>query len=219
MKVFISAGHGGIDPGAVSGKLKEKDINLVEALECGKILAEHGVSVVYSRKKDENDPVEAEVKEANASRANLAVSFHTNAGGGDGCEFFYYSGDSKGKKLASLFWKHVKNLGQNAHGEEPVRANKELMFLNSTIMTAVLCEGFFIDNKNDKTIGDTAKKQKAIGKAYANAILEFLGIKKETTKPKANYTVQVGAFASKEAAKKLLTELELKGYAGYIRTI
>ena len=53
-------------------------------------------------------------------------------------------------------------------------------------MTSVLFETFFIDSK-DKNIGDTASEQKAIGVAYAKAILEYLGVedKPKTTKPKA----------------------------------
>ena len=55
-KVFLSAGHGGKDPGAVALGLKEKDINLQMLLACNEVLIRHGVSVVCSRTKDEDDP-------------------------------------------------------------------------------------------------------------------------------------------------------------------
>ena len=42
-KVFIGVGHGGSNPGAVSGGLVEKDINLVMALAMGEELRRHGV--------------------------------------------------------------------------------------------------------------------------------------------------------------------------------
>ncbi len=48
-KVFIGVGHGGKDPGAVANGLREKDINLVMALEMAKILTRHGVEVALSR--------------------------------------------------------------------------------------------------------------------------------------------------------------------------
>lgn len=218
-KVFLSAGHGGSDPGAVGNGLKEKDINLAIMLACQAELVRHGVTVVCSRTTDENDPVAEEVKEANASGADIAVSFHTNAGGGDGSESFYYAGSSKGKKLAELCEKYTKQLGQNSRG---VKTNN-LMFTRATKMPAVLCECAFIDTAKDIAIVDTAAEQRAFGMAYAMAILEYLGISykaKETSTPAASsgtlYRVQVGAFSVKANAEKLAAELKAKGYSTII---
>lgn len=174
-KVFLSAGHGGTDPGAVGNGLQEKNINLQIMLSCKATLESHGVKVVCSRTKDENDPVEQEVKEANASKADIAVSFHSNAGGGDGSESLYYPStkNTKGKRLATLCEKYVKELGQNSRG---VKERKNLMFLKSTDMPAIICECAFIDTKKDIAIADTVAEQKALGVAYAKAILEYFGI-------------------------------------------
>ena len=173
-KVFLSAGHGGSDPGAAANNLKEKDINLQTLLACKEELEKYGVKVICSRLKDENDNVYEEVREANASGASIAVSFHANAGKGDGFEAFYYLGSIKGKKLAQLAEKHIKALGQNSRG---IKKGNHLYFLKNTKMTAVLLESFFVDNATDKAIGDTVAEQKAFGVAYAKAILEYLGIK------------------------------------------
>lgn len=172
-KVFLSAGHGGSDPGAVANGLKEKDINLNTMLACNEVLVRHGVTTVLSRTQDENDPVAQEVKEANASGAELVVSFHANAGGGDGFEAFYWAASKEGKKIAQLGEKYVKALGQNSRG---VKKGDHLYFVKKTNAIAVLFESFFLDNANDKTIGDTVDEQKAFGVAYAKAILEYFGI-------------------------------------------
>ena len=172
-KVFLSAGHGGADPGAVGYGMKEKDINLQVMLSCQHELNRHGVAVIASRTKDENDPVTQEVREANASGANVAVSFHTNAGGGDGSETFYWQGDANGLRLAQLCEKYTKELGQNSRGVKP---GNHLWFVKATKMTAVLCEIGFIDNDKDNDIFDTLTEQKAFGIAYAKAILEYIGI-------------------------------------------
>ena len=172
-KVFLSAGHGGSDPGAVAFNIKEKDVNLQALLSCKEVLEAHGVDVVCSRIKDENDDVKSEVNEANASGADIAVSFHANAGGGDGFEAFYYTTNEKGKKLAQLGEKYVKELGQNSRG---VKSGNHLWFIKKTTMPAVLYESFFVDNDKDNDIGDTVAEQKKFGVAYAKAILEFLGI-------------------------------------------
>lgn len=172
-KVFLSAGHGGSDPGAVGFGMKEKDINLNIMLACLDELVKHGVTVVCSRTKDENDPVGSEVREANASGADVAVSFHTNAGGGNGSESYYWTNDLKGQKLATLCEKHATSIGQNSRG---IKSGNHLYFIKNTNMTAVLCECAFIDNDTDNDIIDTTAEQRAFGVAYAKAILEYLGI-------------------------------------------
>lgn len=210
-KVFLSAGHGGSDPGAVANGLYEKVVNLNTLLACKSELERHGVKVVCSRIKDENDPVTDEVKEANASGADVAVSFHINAGGGDGFEAFYYKTSNKGKKLASLCEKHVKSLGQNSRG---IKIGDHLHFVKKTTMTAVLVESFFIDSK-DRYIGDALSEQTSFGVAYAKAILEFLGI---TYKPKSTktYKVQVGAYTNKSNAEVMKQKLKTAGFDGII---
>lgn len=214
-KVFLSAGHGGSDPGAVAYGMKEKDINLQVLLECKAELERHGVKVSTSRTKDENDAVAEEVKEANASGADIAFSIHTNAGGGDGFEAFHFSTSKEGKKLAELTEKYVKTLGQNSRG---VKDGDKLYFIKNTKMTAVLVESFFIDNDTDNNIGDTVAEQKAFGVAYAKAILEYLGItyKNATTTEKAVYRVQVGAYSKKENAEAMLNKLKKAGFTGFI---
>lgn len=218
--VFLSAGHGGSDPGAVALGLKEKDINLQTMLACHAELVRHGITVVCSRTTDENDPVAQEVKEANASGAVLAASFHGNAGKGDGFEGYYWD-DAKdeGKKLVLLAEKYVKELGQNSRG---AKSGNHLSFIKNTKMTAVLFESFFLDNDKDNDIGDTVAEQKAFGVAYAKAILEYLGI---AYKPEAQaaapsgklYRVQVGAYGVKANAEAMQKKLKAAGFDAIIK--
>ena len=216
--VFLSAGHGGKGSGAVAFGLKEKDINLITMLACQMVLERHGVNVVCSRTTDENDDVYEEVKEANASGCEFAVSFHANAGGGDGFEAFYYSTSTKGKKLAQLCEKYVKELGQNSRG---VKVGDHLYFIRKTSMPAVLVESFFLDNDKDNDIGDTVEEQRAFGVAYAKAILEYMGITyleeqpKEEVKEEAKdklFRVQVGCYASKSNALAMKKKLNDAGF-------
>lgn len=214
-KVFLSAGHGGSDPGAVSNGLYEKTINLNTLLSCKEELVRHEIDVVCSRETDKDDPVSREVKEANACNADIAVSFHANAGGGDGFEAFYYSTNPKAYKLARLCDKYVVALGQNSRG---LKHGNHLYFIKNTKMTSVLLESFFVDNKTDKQIGDTIVEQKAFGVAYAKAILEYFGIAYKD-KPKASnslYRVQVGAYRDKTNADNTMTQLKKAGFDAVI---
>ena len=198
-KVFLSAGHGGNDPGAVGYGLKEKDINLKIMLACRDELERHKLKVICSRIKDENDTVNSEVKEANASGADIAVSFHTNAGKGDGSEAYYYSKSSKSRKLAQLCEKQTKAIGQNSRG---IKNGDRLYFINGTKMTSVLCECAFIDNDKDNNIIDTAAEQKKFGIAYAKAILEYYGIKYKAQEKVSYYAKYTGESSSIVTALK-----------------
>lgn len=224
-KVFLSAGHGGSNPGAVANGLIEKDINLNTLLACKEVLEKHGVLVVASRLKDENDDVYEEVREANESGADFAVSFHANAGGGDGFEVFYHTSNGKGKRLAQLCEKYVKELGQNSRG---IKSGNHLYFVKNTKMMSVLVESFFLDNRADTAIGDTVEEQRAFGVAYAKAILEYLGIAyigSEYVPPMEEagegklYRVQVGAYRVRNNAEAMMKRLEEAGFKGFITEV
>ena len=215
LKAYLSAGHGGSDPGAVALGLVEKNINLQILLECKSELERHGVAVVCSRITDENDPVKEEVKEANASKADIAISFHANAGKGDGSESLYYGTSKNGKRIAELCEKYTQEIGQNSRG---AKVRNDLYFLKHTTMPAVICECAFVDNDKDNDIIDTMEEQKRFGQAYANAILEYFGIDykepvKESTKL---YRVQVGAYSVKANADAMLQKLKAAGFDGFI---
>ena len=55
----------------------EKDVNLVEALACRDFLEAHGVVVLMSRTKDENDSLIEEIRECNVFNPDLAIDFIT----------------------------------------------------------------------------------------------------------------------------------------------
>ena len=178
-KVFLGVGHGGADPGAVSGSFKEKDMNLYMALACQRELERHGVTVKLSRTTDENDPLNEEVRECNAFAPDLAVDFHVNAGGGDGFEVFHTLIGGKGKTLAQNIEAEVVQLGQNSRGCK-TRANTNgkdyYGFIRLTDCPAVICEIGFIDNSTDRSAFDTQAEWEAFGQAYARGILKTLGV-------------------------------------------
>ena len=186
-RVFIGVGHGGADPGAVAGGLREKDVNLVMALEMAKVLSQHGVEVGLSRTVDEADPLQEELAEAKTFVPDLAVEVHNNAGGGDGFEVYVQTGAyaSLSRKLAQLIEGQVKAIGQNSRGiKTRLMANGQDYFgwLRLNQCPAVLCEGAFLDSL-DREIISTEAQQQAFGQAYAKAVLGYLGIPYQAAKP------------------------------------
>ncbi|MFA7514753.1 MAG: N-acetylmuramoyl-L-alanine amidase [Bacilli bacterium] len=85
VKVYLDAGHGGNDPGAVYHGYQEKDLNLEAILYIGKRLTELGFTVGYSRTTDIN-PGEVFARGVKAQGYNYLLSIHCNAGGGSGAE-------------------------------------------------------------------------------------------------------------------------------------
>lgn len=222
-KVFIGVGHGGADPGAVSGSFKEADMNLVMAQACRAELERHGVQVLMSRYKNENDALAQEISECNAYNPDLAIDCHNNSGGGDGFEVFYSKIGGTSKVLAQNIEPFVVALGQNSRGCK-TKLNSDgrdyFGFIRQTKCPAVICEGVFIDNAKDMQIADTIDEQKEFGRAYAKGILKTLGIayKPDSSTPPTNndsdemLAVCIGAFKVREYAEEALKEAKEKGF-------
>ncbi|MGL4253162.1 MAG: N-acetylmuramoyl-L-alanine amidase [Fusobacteriaceae bacterium] len=228
-KVFGGVGHGGKDPGAVGNGLKEADINLQCALAWRTEMERHNVEILLSRYKDENDDLSEEIRECNAFNPDLAVDFHTNAGGGDGFEVFHSINGGKGKTFAQNCEKHVLALGQNSRGVKTKKnsSGKDYFgFIRQTKCPAIITECGFIDNKADISFIDTLTEQKAYGVAIAKATLETLGIpykplesnnSNNTSSP--DYIVATGAFSQVENARAEVQRLKDKGISSaYIHT-
>ena len=198
-KVFIGVGHGGSDPGAVS-KVKEAAANLTIALELKRILEANGFNVGISRTKDENDPLTEEIKEANAFKPDLAVEVHNNAGGGDGFEVFVQTNGykAKSKTAAQAIEKQVVAIGQRSRGiKTKLNSSGKDYFgwLRQVNAPAVLLEGFFVDS-NDALGFDTAAEQKKLAAAYAQGVLDYFGVKANSSRENARQTVQSKAGLS-----------------------
>ena len=179
-KVYLDPGHGGYDDGAVK-YVTEDAVNLVMALACRDYLIANGVTVKMSRTTDTGTSITSMANAANAWGADIAVSIHNNAGGGDGFEAYYGIGsDMNGSKgLAAAIEAEVKKIGQNSRGLK-TKANSSgrdyFGFIRLTNMPSIILEGAFVDNRADAAQIDTTAEQKAFGYAYARGILKYLGI-------------------------------------------
>lgn len=178
--VYIDAGHGKDDPGAV-GYVVERDVNLVQALACEDYLNAHGVETKLSRRNNSTGTdINKMAAEANAWGADIVLSLHNNAGKGDGAEFYYSVVGGTSKKLAKNLEAEIKKIGQNSRGCKTKKGSDGSDYfgiIRLTVAPCVLCEGFFVDNATDVKIADTKAEQQAFGHAYARGVLKTLGIK------------------------------------------
>jgi N-acetylmuramoyl-L-alanine amidase len=79
-KVIIDPGHGGRDPGAIVGNVKEKDIVLAISKKLGNYIKQNmpDVEVVYTRNGDSFTPLYKRATIAIRNNADLFISIHAN---------------------------------------------------------------------------------------------------------------------------------------------
>lgn len=80
-KIWIDAGHGGKDSGAVGNGLVEKDWVLTVAKQIQNELMKAGFEVGMTRTNDTFYELSDRAKKANSFKADLFISIHFNAGG------------------------------------------------------------------------------------------------------------------------------------------
>lgn len=172
-RVYIDAGHGGYDNGAVSEGRREKDDNLALALAVGEILSDNGVEVSYTRTEDVYDSPVRKAQIANEGDADLLVSIHRNSSE----QPEMYSGvqtlifDSGGLKedVANAINEELEAVGFNNLG---VDLRRNLAILRRSEMDAVLVEAGFINTQYDNNLFDSEFYNIAYG--IANGIYKSL---------------------------------------------
>lgn len=184
-KVWIDAGHGGKDPGAVGNGIQEKDIALRVALGVKARLeaSYEDVQVLLSRSTDVFLELRERTANANAAGADILVSVHCNAGGGRGGfeSFRHTSSSPNSMKLQDTLHNAIMaklggiDRGQKAGNLHMVRESK---------MPAVLTENLFIDVATD---ADRLKQASVINEiidGHVQGIANYLGLaKKKEDKP------------------------------------
>ena len=200
-KIYINPGHSDKDPGAV-GFETERKLNVAVSKHMNEYLLEH---YECETKVNSGDRLYALCDEANAWGADLFVSNHFNAAGGDGYECYVYS--DKTVSLGKAFEKQVLAVGQNSRG---VKKRTDLAVLYRTKMPAILNEGAFVDNKKDIQDWNDDAELKTLGIAYAKAAAEYLGLAPKT---KPLYRVQIGAYTVKSNAENQLKKARAAGFA------
>ena len=152
------------------------------------------------------DSLDAVCEDANRWGADLFVSNHFNAGGGDGYEALVHN-ESR-VALGKVFEKYVLEIGQNSRG---VKIRPDLWVLKYTDMPAVLNEGAFVDNQTDIDAWNDEEELKALGIAYAKAAAEVLGLEKKENAPYYVY-YRLGPFRDQKVAEEIAEIFRAAGW-------
>lgn len=161
MKIVINAGHTKLGKGTGANKLlnESKETRII-AYELMKLLAntKHEVIPAVFDKSDNN--LKEAVDLSNNEKADLFVSIHLNAGGGEGVECYTW----KGQKITQAV-KICENINKLGFKNRGVKNGNHLYVIKNTKATAILVECCFVDNAKDKEKYNAVKIAKAIYQA------------------------------------------------------
>ena len=151
MKIFINAGHGGSDPGAVSKNgIKEKDItNNVSALVAFELIKKGYNIEFFQQERNVTEISGAEVP----SNSDLFISIHCNSvnnPSANGLEVLYYTKSKKGKNIAQIFQDEL--LKTTKLKDRKIKARDDLHVLKRTKAPAVLIELAFLSNEKEEKL-------------------------------------------------------------------
>ena len=173
-KVFIDAGHGGTDPGALGYGYRESDLNLQVAKKVESKLKSKGIDVKMSRNSDIFYSLSERAEMANDYGADAFVSIHQNsaeAKSANGIETYYNRKKEEDRPLSNDIQKQViSQTGANNRGVK----NAEFTVLVKSKMISALVECGFITNELEvKKLSDSSYQDK-LATCISNGIEEYL---------------------------------------------
>lgn len=186
--IVIDAGHGGVDPGAVSASgIMEKEINLAIAKELELLLRKAAVYVVLVRHGDYDLADSSETNLLKRKRqdlirrvsiaeevdADLYISIHANyfpSSIWSGAQTFYYERSDASKRLATtLQTALVRYLGPNNRLARP----GDFRVLRDTTMPAVMVEVGFLSNPKEASLLSQTSYQKQVAAAIFAGLVRY----------------------------------------------
>lgn len=202
--------------------------NTTEGVQCGKIaeackaaLERSGVTV----KLMHDESMQEKCQASNAFGADLHVPIHTNAFNGtvSGTRMFCFNSGGEGMKACKAIFARLAPITPGTSESIQVNDYDEIVYTNAPA-AYVECE--FHDNA--KTAQWIVEHTTDIGEAIAQGICDYFGVtfkapeqpkpaEPETPTTDKLYRVQVGAFANRDNAEKMLQRLKAAGFDGFIR--
>ena len=201
--------------------------NTTEGVQCGKIadackiaLERSGVDVMLMH----DESMQTKCAESNKFDADLHVPIHTNAFNGKvmGTRMFCFNDSGNGMRACKSIFNRLAPITPGT--SENIRVDASLYEVRVPAAPTAYIECEFHDAvEGAKWIVENTV---LIGETIARGICDYFGVTfKEPEQPKPAkpvttdtlYRVQVGAFAVRENAEKMLARLKAAGFDGFIR--
>jgi N-acetylmuramoyl-L-alanine amidase len=229
VKIYLDAGHGGKDSGAVGNGLYEKNVvlDLTKRVEA-KLREYANVQVLQSRTTDVFLELSERADKANQWGADCFISLHLNSAttaSAKGFETFIYNGSVGPDTIAFQNVIHteiLRQIGPNTTDRGKKRAN--FAVLRESNMIALLGENLFVSNAGEASLLKQTTFLDKVAQGYVNGLERFYGLVKETRPPTDNtpvtdtmWQVIAGTFSSRENAQRQVNKLKADGYSAYIK--
>jgi len=181
--VVIDAGHGGIEPGAISEGVDEKNLNLDIANRLNILLTAAGVKTYMTRTDDSYVDLYDRSGLANNLNADLFISIHNNAQDDTsmtGSMTLYYPSDARAKNgltpkgLATIIQNELtSDLGTRDLG---IIQRPGLAVLRTTNMPAIITEVGYMTNHNQLIKLETEDFRQNAAESLEKGVLKALGV-------------------------------------------
>ncbi len=182
--IYIDAGHGGRDPGAIYKEIKESEINLQIALELQKELEKQGAIVYQTRKGDydlsklitknhKRNDLETRAKIINESNCDMYISIHLNSDQSptwNGTQIFYTNKNAENKILAQELQEKFK---EELKTKREIKQLKNMYLFDRIKKPGVLIEAGFLSNPNDRYKLKQPQYQNQIAGIITKGIIKY----------------------------------------------
>ena len=157
--IILDSGHGGVDAGATSGKIIEKDLNLILVKKLEKELVSRGATVYLTREDDKDlstttvnrkrSDLYNRAKYINDISPDMYISIHLNSVTNQtwkGLQVFYTTKNKENKLIAETITNHLK---ENMSNVREIKKDNTYYMYKYIKSPGVLIEAGFISNPNE----------------------------------------------------------------------
>ncbi|MBP3765682.1 MAG: N-acetylmuramoyl-L-alanine amidase [Bacilli bacterium] len=182
--IYLDPGHGGLDPGAMYGGIKEKDINLElskrledRLIKMGAIVyltrnGDYDLSSIYTNNRKRSD-LSRRTNMINKSNCDMFLSIHLNAEDTNtwrGAQVFYDDINKENKKIANIFQTQFK---RSLVSKRKIKKVNDLYLQKRIKRPGVLLEVGFLSNANERYLLKTKTYQEKIVNTIVNSLLIY----------------------------------------------
>lgn len=181
--ICLDSGHGGVDTGAQSNNIIEKELNLILSKKLEKELISRG-AIVYQTREGDYDLSTTKVnrkrsdlynraKYINSLKPDIYISIHLNSVTSStwrGLQIFYTSKNEKNKVIANTITNYLKESMKNVRA---AKQNDSYYMYKNIEYPGILIEAGFISNKDDNYLLRNTEYQDKLVNLIANGIEKY----------------------------------------------
>lgn len=228
VKIYLDAGHGGKDSGALGNNIYEKNIVLDLAIRIESKLKNYkDVQIMQTRTTDIFLELSERTNKANQWGADVFISLHCNSASdasAKGFESYVYNGSIGSDTIALQNVMHqeiMRQIGTTTQDRGKKRADFHV--LRQSNMKAILTENLFVSNPSDAALLKDAAFLDKEAQGHVNGLEKFFGLERQIRPPTeiptnggTLYQVITGVFSDYANAEKQVKKLEVDGYKAFI---